>query len=209
MRTGRVQTRSKPSIAIWKRVFREAGINISRANTERMLCSTHIRRSPEDARRMDLICPGIDGVFAGAPLFMDVTIVSPLRGTGIPMPNAATCDGAAVAKAAKDCAVKDYPDVEASSQAQLLSLGTETYGRWSKQCITLVRQLAKYRAKNMPEYLQRSIEAASFARWWNLLSVTMQRIVCEAILRPSGGDLHEAADSLQDPNLTDLLDLAH
>ena len=50
---------------------------IPRRSVERELRTTHIRRSIHDARRMDLICHGIDGVFSGSPLFMDVTIVPP------------------------------------------------------------------------------------------------------------------------------------
>ena len=207
MRSGRVQVRHKPLIHIWRRVFREAGIHIPDRSIERLLCRTHIRRGPDDARRMDLVCPGIDGVFSGAPLFMDVTIVSPIHGNGTPMPQSATRDGAAVQRAEDKNRNVDYPDVEASPHAQLLSSGTETYGRWSNHCLVLVRQLARWRSRNVPEYLQRSTEIAYYTRWWNLLSVTVLRILADSILRPSGSDLFQAASSLSDPSLIDVIDL--
>ena len=36
---------------------------------------------------------GIDGVFGGSPLWIDVTCISPVHGTGEPMPQAAINDG--------------------------------------------------------------------------------------------------------------------
>ena len=148
MRTGRVQVRHKPLLHVWQRIFREAGVPIAKQNFERLLRTTHIRRGPNDLRRMDLISAGIDGIYNGSPLFMDATIVSPLHGTGIPMPNSRNQDGAALARADRKNRQEDYPDVEASSQGQLLCLGVETYGRWNPHCLTLVRQLAKYKSRN-------------------------------------------------------------
>ena len=107
MRSGRVQTRHKPLIQIWRRIFREAGINISQRNTERTLATTHVRRSPDDRRRMDFLCPGVDGIYGGAPLFADVTMVSPLHGNGTPMPRSASEDGAAERRAAGTCRLTD------------------------------------------------------------------------------------------------------
>ena len=153
-----------------------------------------------------MICSGIDGICGRAPLFMDVTIVSPVHGTGAPMPRSRDHDGAAVDRAEKDCKEKDYPDVFSSPHAALLSLGTETYGRWSKQSLTLIRDLARYKASNAPEYLQKSLEHACSSRWWNLLAVSVQKIVCESILRPNGSDLLEAAATLRSPALEDILD---
>ena len=170
-----------------------------------MLCRTHIRRGPDDQRRMDLISSGVDGVYGGAPLFMDVTIVSPLHGNGRSMPHSHDRNGEAVARATSTNSRRDYPDVEASPDAQLLSLGAETYDRWSDQYQILVRHLAKFKSENMPDHLKRSIQASCYARWWNLLSVTVQRVVCEGILRDSGHDLHIGAEELHVPPVEELL----
>ena len=205
MRTGRVQTRHKPLVAVWQRVFREAGIPIPDRNRERVMASTHINRGPTDMRRMDLITPGIDGVFQGSPLFMDVTIVSPIRGNGRSMPHSYRTNGAALSRADDRNRNRDYPDVERSSTAQLLCLGVETYGRWGDHSITLVRQLARYRSRNSPDYVRASVEQCSNNRWWGLLSVAVQCIVAEGILRLQGADLHAAGDSVEQLILEDLL----
>ena len=109
-------------------------------------------------------------------------------------------------RAAETCRQRDYPDVEASPHAQLLSLGVETYGRWSSQCTVLIRQLARYKSANAPAFLQKAVQHAFFARAWTLLSVCVQQIVCESILRPSGADLLDAADSLHCLTVEDLFD---
>ena len=65
MRSGRVQLRHKPLIKIWIRIFREAGVNIPQRDVERLMHLTHIRRGPNDMRRMDIITAGIDGIYGG------------------------------------------------------------------------------------------------------------------------------------------------
>ena len=139
---------------------------------------------------------------------MDVTIVSPLHGTGIPMPHSRNNDGAVVQRATDRNRNVDYPDVEASPLAQLLSLGCEIYGRWSEHCLTLVRQLAKHKSCNYHQYLQASIEQACHARWWNLLSVTVQKLVSISILREHGHDLFEGAACVHAIPVEELLDFA-
>ena len=100
---------------------------------------------------------------------------------------------------------RDYPDVERSSTAQLLCLGIETYGRWGDHSITLIRQFVRYRSRNSPDYVRASVEQCSNNRWWGLLSVAVQCIVAEGILRLQGADLHAAGDSVEQLILEDLL----
>ena len=207
MRTGRVQTRHTFLLkTAWRRIFREAGVSIPDRNVERTLRTTHINRGSDDNRRMDLVCSGIDGVFGGVPLFADVTCVSPLHGNGTPMPHAADEEGAAVNAVESRNRETDYPDVHASPQAQLLSLGVETYGRWHKHCLVLVRQLARNKARNASELLAKPMELAYYRRWWSLLSVAVQRVVTEGILRPAGADLLEACSTIGDICAADVLD---
>ena len=201
-----MQTRHKPLIRVWQRIFREAGVPIPKRNIERCLHTTHIRRNENDMRRVDFISSGIDGVLGGSPLFADVTIVSPLRGTGRPMPRSSREDGAAVRRAAIRNREVDYPDIEAASSAVLLSLGCETYGRWSSHSLNLIRQLCQYRAKNAPIYLQNSLRVSMFARWWGLLSIGVQTLVGETILKLEGFDLQEAADNTSLAPIEDLID---
>lgn len=123
------------------------------------------------------------------------------------MPRSAKEDGAAVSRAEIKNREVDYPDIEASPHAALLSLGSETYGRWSSHCLVVVRQLARYKSRNSPEHLQKSVQVASFARWWNLLSCSVQTIVADSILRLKGSDLFEGAETTQPPPVEELLDL--
>ena len=124
------------------------------------------------------------------------------------MPRSRTHNGAAWIRAQNRNRYVDYPDVEQSSAAQLLSLGMETYGRWSSQCLTLIKQLAKYKASNVPDYLQKAVQYGCYAKWWTLLSVHVQVIVGDSILRPSGSDLQATAESIEMPHLDDLVDFS-
>jgi len=206
MRSGRVQKRHKPLVAAWRRVFREAGVVIPDRNIERRLATTHINRGPNDRRRMDLITSGIDGICGGSALFMDATLVSPLRGNGRVMPGSHRQDGEALARADHRNRFSDYPDVQQSPDAALLCLGVETYGRWGKHCLDLVRCLAKFKGRNVPDYLAKGIQQAYSARWWNLLSVQVQRIVSETIIRQEGSDLLGAEPSSHGPPVESVLE---
>ena len=57
-----------------------------------------------------------------------------------------------------------------------------------------MRQLAKYKSNNVPEYLRASVEQGCFARWWSLVTVTVQIAVTDAITKPAGHDLHQAGE---------------
>ena len=137
---------------------------------------------------------------------MDVTIVSPLHGSGTHMPRAHRRDGACNFRAEQRNRCTDYPDVEASPHAQLLCLGVETYGRWSNHSLSLIRQLAAHKSKHYPRYLCKSIEYSSHARWWNMLSVGVQRVVSDSIIKSGGTDLIEAADNERHIHVEELLD---
>ena len=96
--------------------------------------------------------------------------------------------------------------MEASSQGQLLCLGIESYGRWNPHWLTFVRQLGKYEFINYPGYLQTCIQAACYARWWNMLAVQVQIIVGESILRQGGNDLYEADATSRNLTILEFLD---
>ena len=154
---------------------------------------------------MDLVTPGLPGVFGGAPLFLDATCVSPLTGDGRPKPRAANVDGAAVAEAGRKNREEDYPDVEGSPHACLLSLGVETYGRWSPHSQDLLAKLVRKKARGVSDVLRRATERAYSVRWWSLLAVALQRAIAESVLRESGADLMPAEGSVELP-LADVLD---
>ena len=104
--------------------------------------------------------------------------------------------GAAVREAERKNREEDYPDVEASPHACLLSLGAETYGRWSPHSQELLAQLARRKAQGVAGVLRRTTERAYSVRWWSLLAVALQRAVAESVLRESGADLMPAEGSV-------------
>jgi len=132
MRTGLVHARHKSIVSYWRRIFKECGVNIPNRDCERFNRDTHLRRSETDARRMDLVTPGLSGVFNGKPLFIDATCISPVHGNGTPMSGAADNDGICLQRKDRDTHEIDYPDVSQAPHAQLLSLSVVTYGRWER-----------------------------------------------------------------------------
>ena len=125
--TARLHARHKTINNIWCQILREAGVNIRTTghnrNTERYLRHTHLRTNTIDNRRMDIITPGLNGVFGGIPFLLDGTCISPLSGSGNAVNGAANTDGTILIAADRRNRTRDYPDVEASSFAQLRCLG--------------------------------------------------------------------------------------
>ena len=76
-------------------------MHVPSRNVERTLNITHINRGPNDLRRMDIITSGLSGVFGGKPLFIDATLVSPIKGNGEPISRASDSDGIALSNADK------------------------------------------------------------------------------------------------------------
>lgn len=159
-----------------------------------MMRTTHIRRSETDARRMDLVCPGLDGVFGGMPIFADVTCVSPLRGNGTPMHQAADQDGAAVAEAER----KNLLLITLTSKRLLTqfffvwawrpsAVGVTTAPSWSASLLSLKPVMPTPCSQNHCSTLMLGGGGRSFR------SPSKQTSVAQCILRPAGSDLTEAA----------------
>ena len=200
-------------VLAWVRVLQEAGVRIcstGRArnrDVERYIRDTHLRRDRFDNRRMDITAPATAGVFGGAPLFIDATVLSPLTGTGEARSRTDHTDGAVMEAAARTNRAVDYPDVELSPHAQLLHLGVETFGRWGKHSLTLVPALARSRADSAPPILKSSLQHAFTSRWFAILSVALQKSIADSVLLSSGTDLAaEAQDRLGAMPLIDVLD---
>ena len=206
MRTGLVHHRHTELVNIWRRIFKEFGRPIPDRNRERPLAHTHLRRSADDLRRLDIISSGISGVYSGKPLFMDITCVAPVTGRGMPKPRAANENGAA--NTDKDNATRnvDYPDIHASPHATLLSLSVETFGRWGNDSIELIRQLARAKTNNLPDVLKHATQAAYHSRWWSLLSVGLQKYMSDSIMEWRGTDLRQMQENADVPDIFDVLD---
>ena len=178
-----------------------------RVREERLLRDTHLPTRPDDQRRMDLVAaPGARGVGArrGVPLFADVTVDSVHTMRGDARPSASTTDGGVLGNAVTTKR-RRYHDVHNSTQACLLVLGCETYGRWCDDAIHIVRELAQLKAQQAPPKLRGCAHHAWANRWWSLIGVGVQRAIAESLLRHAGVDLQASAPTTPAPALADVL----
>ena len=86
-----------------------------------------------------------------ARAFCDSTQGSPLHVDGKPHPRTCTEDGATISRVEKPKSTT-YAEVVRASGWQLVTLACEVGGRWSKTCIDVVSELAKFKAKNEPTH---------------------------------------------------------
>ena len=124
--------------------------------------------------------------------------------TGAARPAAASTDGSTIGHAVATKRRK-YADVHASTQACLLVLGCEAYGRWSEDAIRIVRELAALKARQAPPLLRGCAQHAWSNWWWALIGVGVHRAIAEALLRDGGADLQASAPTTAPPSLVDVL----
>ena len=184
-RGARWQTRHTTMLKAWRQVFSEAGGLIPDRNIEKLLRNTHIPVPPGDNRRMDIVVHCLN-VARGLPLFCDATVVSPITRTGQPRPGTSNKNGKLLEDAERENN-DTYWEVENSGLGALYSLGAETYGRWSKQCVDLVPALAQERGQSVHSRIRRGVIQGLLQRWWGILGVALQRAVAHSVL-------HETAD---------------
>ena len=182
---GRLNARHNWLLAAWRQVFIEAGGSVPDRNVERLLRDTHVPVPPDDYRRLDLIVPGLN-VYHGLPLFCDLTIVSPITGTGAPRSGTSNTGGRLLEQAQTDND-QVYHEVISSGLGTLLCLGCEVYGRWSQQCVDLVPALARERSRGLHPRIRRGVALSLQNRWWGILGVALQNAVAHCIMNSSAG----------------------
>ena len=186
----------------WRQVLVEAGGAIPRRNVERLLRDCNVQVSTEPQRRLDLVVNNL-GVARGLPLLCDVTCVAPVTGAGQARAGSLTRDGGAVEAAARRCHTTDYPEVARSGTARLYSLGVETYGRWGRDSLNLVRSAARECVAGLPRRVRLGTQTRLLRRWWGLLGLAVQRAVAQTVLRSGGADLVEGVGE-RPPRVADL-----
>ena len=166
MRSGRVQIRASTVEKVWSRVFREAGAVVKRSKLIRDMHVGDMRANQHnlDQRRIDIVAYGLP-IFNGLPIACDDTMVSPLTGAGVPVPNACKEEGAAM-QVARERKQKQYPEFfnQVVPRAKFLVLPCEVGGRWGDECIELVKLLAKCRVQSVPKVLRRSLVSCAVQR---------------------------------------------
>ena len=173
---------------VMARVCREGGARVQSIKFLRDLNVDGI--APTDGRRIEIIANGL-GLFHGAQLAIDTTIVSALRRNGMARPRAAKEDGVVLEKARKKKETT-YPELTGEyGRARLVVFAIEVGGRWSPETIRFIHLLAEDRAKQRPEKLRKQAAAAWKRRWVNMISVGTQRAIANSLLerrRVSGAE---------------------
>ena len=77
---------------------------------------------------------------------------------------------------------KELVDATGRGIVKFMVLPCEVGGRWGDTWFTLIRTLAKEKARSAPKLLRRSTEFAWTQRWWNLLSVAAQGSFASSLL---------------------------
>ena len=164
---------------------------------------------PRDGRRLEVVANNLP-LWNGVQLAIDVTLVSPLRRNGEPIPGAADTDGVAAARARRR-KERLYPELAGGSRrARLVVLALEVGGRWSAEAARFIQLLARARARACARVLRRSAQLAWQRRWTGLLGFAAQRAFALTLLElPLGaagcvdGDTPPLAEVLADCRFSD------
>ena len=80
-----------------------------------------------------------------------------------------------------------YSDVLSTGLGALLCLGSEVYGRWSRQCVDIVPKLARERTRGLHVRVRRGMALGLQHRWWGILGLAVQRSVAHVVLSSAAG----------------------
>ena len=138
----------------------------------------HIRA--DDNRRLEVVATGLP-LYRGMPLAVDCTLTAPLHADGRPWRHADTTDGIAILRGERQ-KLRTYLDLVRNSRLRLTTLASETGGRWSTTCVTVVRLLAKAKARQAPEETRARVAAAWASRWWSLLGIACRKTLAATLV---------------------------
>ena len=77
---------------------------------------------------------------------------------------------------------KHYADIVNSPNLHFLVLGCETGGRFDPECISVIRMLAKAKARGAPPLLKDSVEFSLIHRWSSVITVAAQNAYASSLL---------------------------
>ena len=201
-RSGWLKRRATGLERAWVQVLSEAGANAQHRPLLRDLAIPGVLDT--DTRQLDILAGGLP-LFGGKTIVGDATLRSPVSGTGVPhggtRTGAATTDGFIFAQARRDKA-SVYPELASeTARHKFLVLGSEVGGRFSEECVDLVKKLVVLKTRSAPLESSKVLKLIYFRRWWGILSVAVQRAVAMNLL---GGDWAPAM-SLWPPTEEELL----
>ena len=76
--------------------------------------------------------------------------------------------------------LRTYPELAVARRCELVVLGLEVGGRFSREAAAFLRQLAKARARESPARLRPAVQRASLHRWTGMLAVAAQRVLAHS-----------------------------
>ncbi len=190
-RSGLLRRRAGPTEVALRRVLREAGARV----VPNMLLRDAGVPGVRDDRAIEAVAFGLP--MRSVPVFVDITLVSPLKANGSPAHNSHNENGAAIAEAEHRKRAK-YPELVTSPDAQLQVLALETGGRWSDAATAFLSDLAWAKAEAAPRLLRTASAHAWQARWSAVLAVAAQASFAASLLGAEPGAVasHDGSELL-------------
>ena len=131
-----------------------------------------------DERAIEVLVSGLH-MNHGVHLAVDITLSSAVTVCGRPCPNAASEDGAVLARARVDKERK-YAELLVDDSCQLVVVGVETGGSWSREAENFIEHLASSRACEAPPALRFSASVAW--KCFRILSVSWGRAFANSVV---------------------------
>ena len=195
MPSGRIRKRATPVERTSTRICREAGAVVK---TNVLLRDMNVIVASKNERRLEILADGLP-IKRGAQLAIDVTVRSSTSTDGRAKGNAANIDGA-ICEAARADKEEKYPELLGDGRCTLVVIALEVGGRWSKEAVQFMKELAWSKAREVPQVLRGSAAHCWRRRWMQMLSVAAATAWADS--------LQEQAAPLLDgptPELSDIL----
>ena len=180
MLSGRVRKRARPLELAAARVCKEAGAKVQ---TDVFLRNLNMAVHPSDNRRIEVIASELP-CFAGAQLAIDVTLRTSCTARGAPKSRADVSNGV-VCDAARYDKERKYPELLEARRCKLVVLALEVGGRFSKETMTFLEELAWARGRSAPIALRFSACLAWRRRWSRVLGVAAATAWASSVLAPA------------------------
>ena len=171
------------------RSCREAGAIVK---TNVLLKKLNAGVSAGDRRQLEVLAQGVSCKH-GSQLAIDVTLRSAVSALGEARGKAADVD-AFIADGARADKESKYHEILNSRRCDLAVIASEVGGKWSKEAIDLVHELACDRARSAPVALRGSARQAWKSRWVRLLSVATAIAWAQSVLGAASDDVVHVQD---------------
>ena len=135
-----------------------------------------------DGRRIEVVANGLP-LWRGAQIAIDTTLVSPVQRNGLPRARAHARPALALQQA-KARMFRTYPELQPGGQARccLVVFGLEVGGRFDRQAVALLRQLARARARDRVSWARAAAIAALTRRWTALAALAALHAHAQSLL---------------------------